>query len=51
MEKKVENLKKKSHMLRTWGGDTTLDTTIKEWKKIHELLISQQQLFEQQVIN
>ncbi|KAJ0179270.1 hypothetical protein K1T71_004982 [Dendrolimus kikuchii] len=48
MEKTVENLKKKSHMLRTWGGDTTVDGTIQEWKRIHELLIGQRQMFEQQ---
>lgn len=37
-------------MLRTWGGDASLDGTIKEWQKIRELMISQQQMFEHQVL-
>ncbi|KAG6453779.1 hypothetical protein O3G_MSEX008333 [Manduca sexta] len=48
MEKLVEDLKKKGHLLRTWGGDTSVDRTIKEWQKIRELMRSQQQLFEHQ---
>ncbi|CAB3224981.1 unnamed protein product [Arctia plantaginis] len=48
MEKTVEALKRKSHMLRTWGGDTSVDGTMREWKKIHELMLSQQKLFEHQ---
>ncbi|GBP43431.1 Cytoplasmic dynein 2 heavy chain 1 [Eumeta japonica] len=48
MEKIIQNLKRKSHMLRTWGGDQTVDSTIKEWQKIQELISSQQQQFEHQ---
>ncbi|XP_075972807.1 dynein cytoplasmic heavy chain beethoven [Anticarsia gemmatalis] len=48
MEKTVEALKKKGHMLRTWGGDTSVDGTIKEWQKIYELMLSQQKMFEHQ---
>lgn len=49
MEKTVEALKRKGHMLRTWGGDSSVDGTMKEWQKIHELMISQQKMFEHQV--
>lgn len=49
MEKTVEALKRKGHMLRTWGGDTSVDGTMKEWQKIHELMLSQQKMFEHQV--
>ncbi|XP_061706791.1 cytoplasmic dynein 2 heavy chain 1 [Cydia pomonella] len=48
MEKTVESLKKKGNMLRTWGGDASVDGTIKEWQKIQELMQSQQQMFEHQ---
>ncbi|XP_063374788.1 cytoplasmic dynein 2 heavy chain 1 isoform X3 [Cydia amplana] len=48
MEKTVENLKKKGHMLRTWGGDASVDGTIKEWQKVQELMQSRQQMFEHQ---
>ncbi|XP_022829187.1 cytoplasmic dynein 2 heavy chain 1 [Spodoptera litura] len=48
MESTVEALKRKSHMLRTWGGDTSVDGTMKEWRKIHELMLSQQKMFEHQ---
>lgn len=45
----MEALKKKGHMLRTWGGDASVDGTIKEWQKIREIMLSQQQMFEHQV--
>ncbi|XP_052751641.1 cytoplasmic dynein 2 heavy chain 1 isoform X2 [Galleria mellonella] len=48
MEQLVEALKRKGHMLRTWGGDASVDDTIKEWLKMRELIQSQQQMFEQQ---
>ncbi|XP_034825556.2 cytoplasmic dynein 2 heavy chain 1 [Maniola hyperantus] len=48
MEKMVENLKRKGHLLRTWGGDSTLDSTFREWHKLHEQMLSQQQMFEHQ---
>ncbi|XP_063823750.1 cytoplasmic dynein 2 heavy chain 1-like [Ostrinia nubilalis] len=48
MEKTVEALKRKSHMLRTWGGDASADGSIKEWHKVRELMLSQQQMFEHQ---
>ncbi|KAM3968298.1 LOW QUALITY PROTEIN: dynein cytoplasmic heavy chain beethoven [Aphomia sociella] len=48
MEELVEALKRKGHMLRTWGGDASVDDTIKEWQKIRELMLSQQQMFEHQ---
>uniref|UniRef100_A0A2A4JRE1 Dynein heavy chain, cytoplasmic n=1 Tax=Heliothis virescens TaxID=7102 RepID=A0A2A4JRE1_HELVI len=48
MEQTVEALKRKGHMLRTWGGDTSVDGTMKEWQKIHELMLSQQKMFEHQ---
>ncbi|XP_047023303.1 cytoplasmic dynein 2 heavy chain 1 [Helicoverpa zea] len=48
MEETVEALKRKGHMLRTWGGDTSVDSTMKEWQKIHELMLSQQKMFEHQ---
>ncbi|CAH0628959.1 unnamed protein product [Chrysodeixis includens] len=48
MEMTVEALKRKGHMLRTWGGDSSVDGTMKEWQKIHELMISQQKIFEHQ---
>ncbi|KAL0839484.1 hypothetical protein ABMA28_016191 [Loxostege sticticalis] len=48
MEKTVEALKRKSHMLRTWGGDASADGSIKEWLKVRELMLSQQQMFEHQ---
>lgn len=51
MEKLVESLKKKGHMLRTWGGDASVDGTIKEWQRIRELMMSHQQMFEHQVNN
>lgn len=49
METMVQGLKKKSHMLRTWGGDMSVDGTIKEWQKIQELMQSQKLMFEHQV--
>ena len=49
MENTVETLKRKGHMLRTWGGDSSVDGTMKEWQKIHELMLSQQKMFEHQV--
>lgn len=49
MEKLVDDLKRKGHMLRTWGGDYSIDHTIKEWLRIREQLHSQQELFEHQV--
>ncbi|XP_039746175.1 cytoplasmic dynein 2 heavy chain 1-like [Pararge aegeria] len=48
MEKMVESLKRKGHLLRTWGGDSTLDSTFREWHKLHEQMLSQQQMFEHQ---
>ncbi|RVE44281.1 hypothetical protein evm_011076 [Chilo suppressalis] len=48
MEKTVENLKRKSHMLRTWGGDSTTEGVIKEWQKIRDMMLGQQQMFEHQ---
>ncbi|KAJ2950705.1 hypothetical protein O0L34_g8965 [Tuta absoluta] len=48
MEKLVESLKRKGHLLRTWGGDASVDGTIKEWQKIRELMIGQKQMFEHQ---
>ncbi|XP_052738057.1 cytoplasmic dynein 2 heavy chain 1 isoform X2 [Bicyclus anynana] len=48
MEKMVEDLKRKGHLLRTWGGDSSLDSTFREWHKLHEQMLSQQQMFEHQ---
>ncbi|CAG9090821.1 unnamed protein product [Plutella xylostella] len=48
MEKTVEALKKKGHMLRTWGGDASVDGTVREWNKIRELMVANQQMFEHQ---
>ncbi|CAG9791907.1 unnamed protein product [Diatraea saccharalis] len=48
MEKTVENLKRKTHMLRTWGGDSTTAGVIKEFQKVHDLMLSQQQMFDHQ---
>nr|XP_037870708.1 cytoplasmic dynein 2 heavy chain 1 isoform X3 [Bombyx mori] len=48
MEKIVAALKKKGNMLRTWGGDTSIDGTIKEWQKTRELMLNHQQMFENQ---
>ncbi|KAJ8726929.1 hypothetical protein PYW08_015326 [Mythimna loreyi] len=48
MENTVEALKRKGHMLRTWGGDSSVDGTMKEWQKIHEMMLSQQKIFEHQ---
>ncbi|XP_041973347.1 cytoplasmic dynein 2 heavy chain 1 isoform X2 [Aricia agestis] len=48
MEELVEDLKKKGHMLRTWGGDSTVDDAIKEWQRVRDQLDSQQELFEHQ---
>ncbi|CAK1578261.1 unnamed protein product [Parnassius mnemosyne] len=45
MEKMVENLKRKGQMLRTWGGDTSVDNTLKEWQKVREQMLSQHQIF------
>lgn len=36
-------------MLRTWGGDASVDGTINEWLRIRELMMSHQQMFEHQV--
>lgn len=49
MENTIEALKKKGHMLRTWGGDASVDGTIKEWLKVRELMSTHQQMFEHQV--
>ncbi|XP_072941902.1 cytoplasmic dynein 2 heavy chain 1 [Epargyreus clarus] len=48
MEQIVESLKKKGHMLRTWGGDPFVDNTIKDWQKIREQMTSHKQMFEHQ---
>ncbi|KPJ16863.1 Cytoplasmic dynein 2 heavy chain 1 [Papilio machaon] len=48
LEKMVENLKRKGHMLRTWGGDQFVDHTVKEWKKVREQMLAQQQMFQHQ---
>ncbi|XP_060800611.1 cytoplasmic dynein 2 heavy chain 1 [Amyelois transitella] len=48
IEKTVECIKRKAHMLRTWGGDASIDGSIHEWNKTRELMISQQQMFEHQ---
>ncbi|XP_068628065.1 cytoplasmic dynein 2 heavy chain 1 [Battus philenor] len=48
MEKLVENMKRKGHMLRTWGGDPIIDNTIKEWLKVREQMLAQQQMFQHQ---
>ncbi|XP_038213294.1 cytoplasmic dynein 2 heavy chain 1 [Zerene cesonia] len=48
MEKLVEGLKRKGHLLRTWGGDPSVDTTVKEWMKIREQMDVHQQIFEHQ---
>ncbi|CAK1551720.1 unnamed protein product [Leptosia nina] len=48
MEKLVDGLKKKGHMLRTWGGDTSVENSVKEWNKIREQIAAHQQMFEHQ---
>ncbi|XP_053600523.1 cytoplasmic dynein 2 heavy chain 1 [Plodia interpunctella] len=48
IEKTVECLKRKGHMLRTWGGDASIDGSIREWNKTRDLMASQQQMFEHQ---
>lgn len=49
MEKMVEDLKRKSHLARTWGGDTTLDGVTREWSKLKETMTAHQTMFEHQV--
>ncbi|XP_061378871.1 cytoplasmic dynein 2 heavy chain 1-like [Danaus plexippus] len=48
MEKMVEDLKRKSHLARTWGGDTTLDGVTREWSKLKETMTAHQTMFEHQ---
>ncbi|CAG9563607.1 unnamed protein product [Danaus chrysippus] len=48
MEKMVEDLKRKSYLARTWGGDTTLDGVTREWNKLKETMTAQQAMFEHQ---
>ncbi|XP_049865471.1 cytoplasmic dynein 2 heavy chain 1-like [Pectinophora gossypiella] len=48
MEKLVEALKRKGYLLRTWGGDVSVDGTVQAWQKIKELMLSHQQMFEHQ---
>ncbi|XP_045525458.1 cytoplasmic dynein 2 heavy chain 1 [Pieris brassicae] len=48
MEKLVEGLKRKSHMLRTWGGDSSIESVVKEWFKMREQMNAHLQMFERQ---
>ncbi|CAH4033508.1 unnamed protein product [Pieris brassicae] len=48
MEKLVEGLKRKSHMLRTWGGDSSIESVVKEWFKMREQMNAHLQIFERQ---
>lgn len=49
MEKMVEELKKKGHLLHTWGGDSAVESSIQEWEKIRVVMQSKQQMFAHQV--
>nr|XP_026491807.1 cytoplasmic dynein 2 heavy chain 1-like [Vanessa tameamea] len=48
MEKTVEDLKRKGYLLRTWGGDSSIDNTIREWEKLREQILSQREMFNHQ---
>lgn len=45
----MEDLKRKCYLLRTWGGDSSLDNTIREWEKLREQILSHREMFEHQV--
>ncbi|XP_050362992.1 cytoplasmic dynein 2 heavy chain 1 [Nymphalis io] len=48
MEKTVEDLKRKGYLLRTWGGDSSFDNTIRDWEKLREQILSQREMFNHQ---
>ena len=49
MEKNVEELKRKAHLLRTWGGDASLEDSVRAWGALRDRVRAHQHLFEHQV--
>lgn len=49
MERSVEELKRKAHLLRTWGGDASLDDSVRAWAALRDRVRAHHDMFQHQV--